>query len=213
MADSDNCSHGNHSNSTDRAQALAEHGDKLYKEDRYEEALPLLQEAVQLGNPLAQYTLGCMYQFGCGVPENQSEALKYYEQIVARYSLNPSKIAGEAVAKSFGCLAIIHLYGSGVPTDQDKAIELYLKGCQYARMSDCVEDYVLDYSYILEDFPKKKLGEHFARLITEVETLRRENQELKTTNQDLQTQIDYSPNGTGYHQAQDEFYALAQHSS
>jgi tetratricopeptide (TPR) repeat protein len=113
MTDSTGLGLMNHSDKTDRGQALAEQGEKLFHESRYDEALPFLQEAIQLGNPLAQYTLGIMYQFGYGVPENQAEARRYYDLAVA-----------QNYAPAIHNLIYMYLYGSGGPRDPERAFNL-----------------------------------------------------------------------------------------
>jgi TPR repeat protein len=187
----------------------------LARMHRYSLGLPMntneAQRLFQLipDHPLAMLELGGSYLCGIGADRDYAKGKDCYDQIISRYSTSSSKLALEAVAKSMACLAWIHQYSCGVPPNLDKAIELYLKGYQYAIAADCVDEYVTEYMSSMSNCQPLKLAEYFHRLITEVETLRHENQELKRTNQALQTQLDYSPDGPGYHQAQDEFYALA----
>lgn len=58
---------------------LASKGNKLLGEKNYDEAIPLLKQAAEAGDPAAQYWLGVAYNWGNGVEEDPTEALKWYE--------------------------------------------------------------------------------------------------------------------------------------
>jgi tetratricopeptide (TPR) repeat protein len=171
---------------------------------RYGLGLPMnIDEAIRLlqlipDHPLAILEFGDSYLCGTGLDRDYAKGKDCYDQIMSRYSTSSSKLALEAVAKSMACLARIYQYGWGVSLDLDKAIELYLNGCRYAITAECADEYVTNYMVTMKYCTPIKVAEQFARLITDVETLRQENQELKNINQDLQTQLDYSPDGKGY---------------
>ncbi len=57
---------------------------RAYLARDYERALPLLREQAALGNPHAQYTLGYMYYYGQGVPEDVEEALRWIRMAAAQ---------------------------------------------------------------------------------------------------------------------------------
>ena len=98
---------------------LVTKGDKLMKEEKYDEALPLLKQAAETGDPAAQYTLGNMYNLGNGMEENLEEAMKWYD-MAAKQDNKQFK------ANSLNEMAYVYLkleqYGKAIETI-DKAIE------------------------------------------------------------------------------------------
>ena len=53
-------------------------GMRAYKEGNFTQALAILADEAQRGNPVAAYTVGNIYASGRGVGVNQTEALRWY---------------------------------------------------------------------------------------------------------------------------------------
>lgn len=81
-----------------------------------------------LGDPLAQFALGQMYQEGVNVPKNIEEAIRYYQLASDQQELRAEYNLG-----------LIYLEGDGVPADYEKAISLLrdaaFKGNDYAQFT------------------------------------------------------------------------------
>jgi S1-C subfamily serine protease len=77
-----------------------------YNEDDFKEA----QKSAEKGDVQAQTTLGIMYDLGQGVPQNFTEALKWYKLAAAR---------SNAVAQNN--LGVMYLIGEGVPQNYFEA--------------------------------------------------------------------------------------------
>lgn len=110
-------------------EALAFHGRR-----EYANALPLMFEAAQLGNPQAMSLLGSMYLLGQGVKENGSEATKWLLAAVDAGFDEAGSVLGMAYATG----------KAGVPVDHPKARRLLeiaaAKGdTQSARMLEMME--------------------------------------------------------------------------
>ena len=65
-------------NSDPYKNALMSKGAAFYAGKNYSQAIPLLREAAEVGNPDAQLLLAKCYDFGHGVPANMKEAVKWY---------------------------------------------------------------------------------------------------------------------------------------
>lgn len=179
-------------------------------------------------HPLALYELGKIYSiiFTSDVVErNCPKAKEYFDQVIERFSTplpwtqpvagsmevprsgskNPSKIEAEAVARSSIHLSSLYLVGDGVSKDVPKAIQLYVAGCRYAQIAHIADWYLMKLDQIRR-LASNEFVNYFIGVLDEVETLRQENKALRT-------ELDYRPDGPGYHQAQEEFYALAEKSS
>lgn len=98
---------------------LVAKGKKLAEENKYDEALPLLKQVAEAGDPAAQYTLGNLYNWGKGVEENLEEAMKWYNLAAQQDNI-------EFKANSLNEMAYIYLkqkqYDKAIETI-DKAIE------------------------------------------------------------------------------------------
>ncbi len=89
-------------------------GWNAYVKNNYETALELWLPLAKQGNFRAQFLIGSMYDFGQGVPENDSEAFKWY-QLAAEQ--------GESRALLF--LGFMYDFGQGVPEDDREAFKWY----------------------------------------------------------------------------------------
>jgi TPR repeat protein len=72
--------------------------------------------AAKQGEAHAQYNLGIMYANGDGVPENDSEAVKWYR-----------KAAGQGYANAQSNLGLMYALGDGVPENDAEAVKWYRK--------------------------------------------------------------------------------------
>ncbi len=101
--------------------SLNEEGEKLYQTKRYSEAFKKFEQAVQYDpdNARAIYNLGCCYEFGQGVSENEALAIKWYRKAAEQ---------GEAAAQyAIG----IHLeHGIGVVQSQTEAAQWFRKAAE-----------------------------------------------------------------------------------
>ncbi len=59
-----------------------------------------------MGDPVAQFSLGVMYDFGEGVPEDDAEAVRWYR-----------KAADQGLAQAQHNLGTLYANGEGVPQD------------------------------------------------------------------------------------------------
>ncbi len=89
-------------------------GWNAYVKNNYETAHELWLPLAKQGNFRAQFLIGSMYDFGQGVPENDSEAFKWY-QLAAEQ--------GESRALLF--LGFMYDFGQGVPEDDREAFKWY----------------------------------------------------------------------------------------
>jgi uncharacterized protein len=83
-----------------------------YGNSDYATALRLLSPLAEQGPAKAQTILGVMYANGQGVPQNSSEAMKWYRLAADQ---------GDAAAQT--ALGVIYANGLGVPQDRPKAVE------------------------------------------------------------------------------------------
>jgi len=91
-------------------------------EDRYapEQAVDLLQNAVEEGDPEAMFELGRLYEKGIGVEQDVAKALELFH-----------RSAAENFADAINDLGFLHFQGGlGVPQDQKKAIEYFSKAAE-----------------------------------------------------------------------------------
>ncbi len=65
------------------AQHLYSGGMRLIHKGKFSEAMNLLEISTELKHPKAIYTLGCLYEFGIGVPCDRERAYKMYEDAYA----------------------------------------------------------------------------------------------------------------------------------
>ncbi|MBN9669699.1 caspase family protein [Roseibium aggregatum] len=91
-------------------------------EERYdpEQAVELLQDAVDEGDPEAMFELGRLYEKGIGVEQDVKKALELFH-----------RSADEKFADAINDLGFLHFQGGlGVPRDQKKAIDYFSKAAE-----------------------------------------------------------------------------------
>ena len=95
--------------------------DGVYAAERgdHATALKLWTPLAQQGDRLAQYNLALMYQKGKGVPQNYSEAFKWYKLS-----------AHKGFAKAQYNLALMYQEGKGVPQNYSEAFKWYRLAAQ-----------------------------------------------------------------------------------
>ena len=105
---------------------IEQQGEALYKDARYAEAAPLLDQACTGGSVDACSFLGSMYEKGNGVTKDYSKAATLFSK---------SCDAGNAD----GCNGLGLMYGSGrgVAKDDYKAFDLYNKACDAGNPGAC----------------------------------------------------------------------------
>jgi len=81
----------------------------------YAEIKPLAEQ----GNRDAQYNLGLMYESGQGVPQDNTEASKWY-----------GKAAGQGSAEAQNSLGLMYNKGQGVPQDSEEAGKWFRKAAE-----------------------------------------------------------------------------------
>jgi TPR repeat protein len=125
---------------------------RVISNQKFEEAIPLLQKAAKMGSPEAQYNLGICYQYGYGLEKNDSLATDCYKQAAkmgwkdAQYKMSYAYINGNGIEKSkkkafeyallcanqedIECIFnIINCYKDGIGTEKDstKVLEWAIK--------------------------------------------------------------------------------------
>ncbi len=97
-------------------------GDKVWlgrayaRAERYDEALPLLQQGIEAGSGLAQVTYGDLQMSGIGMAQDQAAAVKLY------------RAAGDAeFPLAQYALGVIYANGMGVPADPQVALGWFRK--------------------------------------------------------------------------------------
>lgn len=89
---------------------------KYYKNKEYDKAMPILERLAKQGNVDAQCYLGSSYEFGTGVEQDDSKAIKWYKKAAKKNK----DYALEHLAKYYET-------GKGVKRDLKKAMSLYRK--------------------------------------------------------------------------------------
>lgn len=77
-------------------------------------AFDLYTRAAEMGNPAAQFNLGCFYSTGQGVPVDKAAAARWFKLA-----------ADQGKANAQNNLGVLYLSGQGVPQDRAKAAELF----------------------------------------------------------------------------------------
>ena len=126
-----------------REKRSLEAAEKVYKEEKYEEAFALYEKLAEHGNPSAQKALGTMYAKGESVEQDYSKAFELYE-----------KAAEQGMAEAQYNLGYMYDNGFGVEKDYGKAFEWYQKaaeqghsdalynlGCMYDKGLGVEQDY------------------------------------------------------------------------
>lgn len=98
------------------AEELNQKSKELIQERKLEEALPILKQSAELGNPEAQYNYAIFLQEGIGIEKNEQEAIKWY----SKSSDNGFNDAHYAMMMAYG-------NGQGIEQNSEKAFEYALK--------------------------------------------------------------------------------------
>lgn len=85
-------------------------------QDNYAAAREAYEKAAAMGDPLAKYNLGLMYEYGKGVPVDFAKAKEFYVQ--ASDKNQPAAMSQ---------LAGLYFYGLGMPRDDQQALHWYKK--------------------------------------------------------------------------------------
>jgi TPR repeat protein len=101
------------------ADALYQQGKTLYDAQQYTQALPILQEAADLGHAEAQYLLGWAYCMGDGVAQNYPAAMAWW-----------LKAAEQGHAQAQYEIGVMYEYGEGVKEDYREAMAWYAKSAE-----------------------------------------------------------------------------------
>ena len=103
-------------NAADNVSKLIEQVKSYKKQNRYDLAIPLLQQAAKLGNTDAQLELGFLYNMGEGVDRDPNKATHWYEKAAAQGNVDAQFNLG-----------ILYEKGDGVGQDYSKARQWYEK--------------------------------------------------------------------------------------
>lgn len=98
------------------ADELNEQSKKFLQTGEIDKAIPLLEQAAELGNAEAQYNLGYCYQTGTGVEQNNKKAIEWY-----------SKSADQGFNDGLYQMMMAYGKGTGVEQDFEKAFQYALK--------------------------------------------------------------------------------------
>src|SRR5690606_14898007 len=98
------------------ADELNEQSKELLQTGEIDKAIPLLQQAAELGNAEAQYNLGYCYQSGTGTEQDQKKAIEWY-----------SKSADPGFNDGLYQMMMAYGQGTGVEQDFEKAFQYALK--------------------------------------------------------------------------------------
>lgn len=101
-----------------------ESGIKLYDQQRFKEAFPLIKKEAEKGNTEAQFYVGKMYELGEGTQKNIKKAVYWYQKAVEKNN-----------RKAENNLANLYAEGDGVEKDLKKAFELYSRAANQGTAS------------------------------------------------------------------------------
>lgn len=108
------------------AEELNERSKELLNQQKFEEAIPILSEAAELGNAESQYNLGVCYQFGYGIEKNDSIATSWY-----------LKSAEQGWTDGEYKMSYAYIRGTGIEINEKKAFEYSLK-CAAKKDVECI---------------------------------------------------------------------------
>lgn len=91
----------------------------VHEQSDFAAALRELRMLAEQGNAEAQLELGLMYQRGKGVPEDNTEAVKWYRKAAEQ---------GNTLAQTL--LGFMHAEGRGVPEDDTEAVKWYRRAAE-----------------------------------------------------------------------------------
>ena len=100
-------------------QADLESAKAAYDAGEYDTALELLIPLAEAGDAIAQHNLGVMYRDGFGVPQDNSEAVKWTR-----------KAAEQGYAEAQYNLGKVYQDGLGIPQDYTEALKWYRKAAE-----------------------------------------------------------------------------------
>lgn len=124
-------------------------GEKYYKLKDYANALKVWASLAEQGNPDAQYKLAWMYDFGTGVSENNTEAIKWYRlaaeqgHVSAQYNLGIIYDTGEGVSQN----KITAVKWYKLAAKQGHALAQNNLGVMYENGEGVAQDRVLAYQW------------------------------------------------------------------
>lgn len=98
------------------AEQLNEQSKELIEQQKFDEAIPILTEAAELGSAESQYNLGYCYQAGIGVEQTMEKAIEWY-----------SKSAEQGFNDALYQMMMAYGNGSGVKQNMEKAFSYALK--------------------------------------------------------------------------------------
>ena len=127
------------------AEELLSQARALQDEGRYEEAVPLLQKAADMGDAEAQCALGICYSKELGVDRDYEKAFKYY--MLAADQGNPEGQLRVGIA---------YRWGNGVEQDYGKALEYFR---QAAEQGNSFSIYMIGECYYLGNGVEKDLDQ------------------------------------------------------
>ncbi len=137
------------------AGAVVSHADfdagwDAYERGDYAEALRVIQPLAERGNASAQSTLGAMYQFGQGIPQDYQQAVAWYR-----------KAAEQGHSEAQHNLGVMYAIGLGISQNHRQAVVWYRKaaeqgnayaqlslGITYANGKDVPQDDVKAYAWL-----------------------------------------------------------------
>ena len=95
-------------------QSIKEEAYRAYKQKQFDKAAKLYRQCADMGNDQCQLALGVQYEFGEGVPKNESQAVAWYRK---------SADQGNAIAQK--TLGLMYELGKGVGENWAEAFRLY----------------------------------------------------------------------------------------
>ena len=99
-----------------KAEELNEQSKKLIEQQKFEEAIPILKQAAELGNAESQYNLGYCYRAGVGIEQNITKGIEWF-----------AKSAEQGFNDGIYQMMMAYGNGDGVEQDPNKAFEFALK--------------------------------------------------------------------------------------
>ena len=130
------------------------------------EAAVWYRKAAEQGHADAQNSLGSMYQFGEGVPQDNAKAVRWYQ-----------KAMDQGLGEAYTNLGYMYDGGLGVKQDKQKAVKLYLTGAEKGSLNAMLN---LGVSYWKGEGVSKDLVEAYKWLdLARFYTQRSPNMQLK----------------------------------
>lgn len=156
-----------HAAESEEEASLAEQAVALIEAEDYDDALALIQEGVEQGDPVAQTLLGECYYNGYGVEQDYEEAAKYY--LLAADQEYP--------AAMFAAGTCCYL-GNGSEVDMDEAFDWYQKALDAGYEPD--QEEMENVIGLLEDKLKGITSEDLGEFIHKIGTEAFEAEDYKT---------------------------------